>query len=71
MARDPVCGMNIDETTAAGKSKYGGTVYFFCAPGCLREFMKDPEKYLAGRSTSRTKREKDSPQTGADNGGHH
>ena len=71
MVKDPVCGMDVDETTVAGKSKYGGTVYYFCAPGCLREFVKDPEKYLAGRSTTRTKKEKASPPTGVDNGDHH
>ena len=48
--RDPVCGMEIDPATAAGKSEYKGQTYYFCSPGCKRSFEKDPEKYL-GAST--------------------
>lgn len=47
MAKDPVCGMEIDERTAAGRSQYGGTTYYFCAPGCMQAFDDDPEKFLA------------------------
>lgn len=44
--RDPVCGMDIDPATAAGKSEYKGQTYYFCSLGCKRSFEKDPEKYL-------------------------
>jgi Cu+-exporting ATPase len=44
--KDPVCGMEIDPETAAGKSEYKGQTYYFCAPGCKKSFDKDPEKYL-------------------------
>lgn len=46
LERDPVCGMDIDPTTAAGKSEYKGETYYFCAPGCKIDFDSDPEKYL-------------------------
>lgn len=46
MAKDPVCGMDVDEKTAAGKSEYKGQTYYFCSPGCKRAFDRDPEKYL-------------------------
>ena len=46
MAKDPVCGMDVDEKTAAGKSEYKGQTYYFCAPGCKAAFDKEPEKYL-------------------------
>jgi Cu+-exporting ATPase len=46
MAKDPVCGMEIDERTAAGRSEYNGKTYYFCAPGCLRAFVNEPEKYV-------------------------
>ncbi|MBM4466613.1 MAG: YHS domain-containing protein [Chloroflexi bacterium] len=46
MARDPVCGMMVDEKKAAAKSEYKGQTYYFCAPGCKAAFDKDPEKYL-------------------------
>ncbi len=43
---DPVCGMEIDPATAAGKSEYKGQTYYFCAPGCKKAFDADPEKYV-------------------------
>jgi YHS domain-containing protein len=46
MAKDPVCGMEVDEKTAAGKSEYQGKTYYFCAPGCKQAFDKEPEKYV-------------------------
>jgi len=47
MAKDPVCGMNIDLQSAAGKSEYKGQLYYFCCPGCKASFDKNPEKYLS------------------------
>ena len=47
MAKDPVCGMDVDERTAAGKSEYKGQTYFFCSPGCKQTFDRDPEKFVA------------------------
>ena len=46
MAKDPVCGMQVDEKTAAGKSEYKGQTYYFCSPGCKKSFDKEPEKYV-------------------------
>jgi YHS domain-containing protein len=48
MARDPVCGMDVDERTAAATAEYQGTTYYFCAPGCKKAFEKEPEKYVQG-----------------------
>lgn len=48
MAKDPVCGMDVDEKTAQWTSEYKGQTYYFCAPGCKATFDKDPEKYAAG-----------------------
>lgn len=45
MAKDPVCGMDVDEKSAAGKSDYNGQTYYFCSPGCKRTFDKHPEQY--------------------------
>ena len=47
-AVDPVCGMEVDTTTAEWKTEYKGQTYYFCAPGCKRSFEKEPEKYLQG-----------------------
>jgi len=42
--KDVVCGMDIDSATAAAKSVYRGTTYYFCAPGCKKDFDRDPKK---------------------------
>jgi YHS domain-containing protein len=49
MAIDPVCGMEVDPKTAAGKSEYQGQTYYFCSAGCKKSFDKEPQKY-AGKS---------------------
>lgn len=46
MAIDPVCGMQVDESSAQWTSEYKGKTYYFCAPGCKNSFDKDPEKYV-------------------------
>jgi YHS domain-containing protein len=46
MAKDPVCGMDVDEQAAAATAEYQGTTYYFCAPGCKKAFEKEPEKYV-------------------------
>lgn len=45
MSKDPVCGMMVDEKTAAGQSEYRGRTYYFCAAVCKRKFDDDPAKY--------------------------
>jgi YHS domain-containing protein len=45
MARDPVCGMEVEEKKAAAKVDYKGQTYYFCAEACKRAFEKDPAKY--------------------------
>lgn len=46
MAKDPVCGMEVDEKKPAATSVYQGKTYFFCAPACKTTFVKAPEKYV-------------------------
>lgn len=46
MAKDVVCGMEVDEKTAAGKSEYKGQTYYFCSTGCKKSFDKEPETYV-------------------------
>jgi YHS domain-containing protein len=46
MAKDPVCGMGVDEATAKHTSEYKGKTYYFCAPGCKKAFEGEPETYL-------------------------
>ena len=46
VTKDPVCGMMIDEKTAAGKSEYQGATYYFCAPICKTKFDQNPKQYV-------------------------
>ena len=46
MAKDPVCGMDVDSSTASQTTEYNGQTYYFCAPGCRKAFEAEPEKYL-------------------------
>jgi len=45
MAKDPVCGMQVDEKKAADQSVYQGKPYYFCSLGCKVNFDKNPEKF--------------------------
>ena len=47
MARDPVCGMEVDPSKAAASSTYGGTDYYFCSVPCKKSFDKDPDRFVA------------------------
>lgn len=44
---DPVCGMEIDEDSAAATADYEGTTYYFCSQGCRRRFEEDPARYAS------------------------
>ena len=45
--KDPVCGMEIDPTTAAASEEHEGTTYYFCSHNCRERFVADPEKFAA------------------------
>ena len=45
MARDPICGMYVDETTATIKSFKYGKNYYFCSEACKDQF-DEPEREL-------------------------
>lgn len=42
---DPVCGMDVDPSTAAGHSEHNGQTYYFCGAGCKKKFDLAPETY--------------------------
>ena len=47
MAKDPVCGMDVDLSVHRKQStEYHGQTYFFCAPGCRKAFEAEPDEYL-------------------------
>lgn len=47
-AIDPVCKMEVDTDSAQWTFQYQGKTYYFCAPGCMGSFEKNPEKFLSG-----------------------
>jgi len=49
-ARDPVCGMAVDPKNPPAQTQHKGKTYYFCAPKCLNDFVKDPERYLRASS---------------------
>ena len=53
-AIDPVCGMEVDESTAEWKTTYQGKTYYFCAAGCLKSFEQEPGKYTAAAGTGQS-----------------
>lgn len=51
---DPVCGMTI-KPPAAGHAEYRGKLYYFCSPGCKKDFEKNPGKYIHNKEAKKTK----------------
>lgn len=46
MPLDPVCGMTVDEHTAASEAFFAGKSYHFCSQHCLEKFQGNPALYL-------------------------
>ena len=46
-AIDPVCGMTVEEGSAAATMEHKGTTYYFCSVNCKKDFDEDPEVYLS------------------------
>src|SRR5512142_2158529 len=45
--RDPVCGMHVDASHAAGGSaEHAGRTYHFCSPRCRARFVAEPARYV-------------------------
>jgi Cu+-exporting ATPase len=47
MTTDPVCGMSIEESTAAGNITHEGTTYYFCSIACQEQFEAEPSRYAS------------------------
>ena len=45
-AKDPICGMTVDITTAKYQSEFDGKAFYFCCGGCKQTFDKQPDKYV-------------------------
>jgi YHS domain-containing protein len=47
MEIDPVCGMEVDPATAEWKYDHEGKTYYFCAKGCMEDFVEDPASFIS------------------------
>jgi P-type Cu+ transporter len=45
-AKDPVCGMEIEESEAAGRAQHEGRTYYFCSETCLKAFERMPQRFV-------------------------
>ena len=64
--KDPICGMDVDEKSAAGTIQHLGQSYSFCSQRCLEKFRADPSALCSptprlrlplGRNRSPTRRQ--------------
>ena len=55
MATDPVCGMEVDERSAARSSVFEGNNSYFCSAGCKKKFDADPSAYIGARRPAGTR----------------
>ena len=49
MAKDPVCGMEVNREVASAQSltsDHDGETYFFCGRGCKLDFDEDPARFF-------------------------
>ena len=52
LAKDPVCGMDVDPHTAKHRADHSGRTYYFCSARCRERFVADPAKFLAPEATT-------------------
>jgi Cu+-exporting ATPase len=49
VAKDPVCGMDVDPHTAKYRAEHAGRTWYFCSGRCRDRFMAAPESFLGER----------------------
>jgi Cu+-exporting ATPase len=52
MAKDPVCGMQVDEAHAAATARYADNTWYFCSTRCHDRFIADPAAYASAEVAS-------------------
>ncbi len=48
MARDPVCGMEVEDTEGAFRVVHEGRTYLFCSESCRKRFEESPQDFTGG-----------------------
>lgn len=52
VAKDPVCGMDVEPKKAAATATHEAKTYYFCSRGCKDRFEREPMKYVMGSGTA-------------------
>ncbi len=47
VARDPVCGMDVEIDGARYVAELDGVTYYFCCPHCRKDFLTEPQRFLS------------------------
>lgn len=59
MAKDPVCGMEVDVKKSAGKSAFQGEIIYFCSLKCKERFDGAPASFMAPHAEPQKKPHKE------------
>jgi P-type Cu+ transporter len=51
-AKDPVCGMVVDPSSAVASVERDGKRYYFCCKGCAAKFQANPQLYLSPKDAN-------------------
>ena len=71
MSKDPVCGMDVDESkakTAGLVSEYQGKTYYFDSYQCNRQFDKEPAKYVGKAAGKDAQKQQKAPPSASQGG---
>lgn len=49
--KDPVCGMEFDESQAEAQATHNGQAYYFCSEDCRKTFEENPEEFVGKDAT--------------------
>lgn len=52
---DPVCGMQMEASDAAGQSEFGGRIYYFCSLACRDYFNANPARFTTNEPENQEK----------------
>lgn len=47
MTKDPVCGMDVNQSQAKATADYNGQTYYFCSDQCKQRFESNPQQFTA------------------------
>ena len=67
MARDPICGMEVDESSSI-RAERDGRTYYFCCEGCRKEFTAASPRSPAVRDDRHGSAERRPPEPAPDSG---